>query len=205
MNLQRPLQVVAPTLDGDVLTLLARADRALTGRAIERESGASHGGIQRALEHLVGEGIVTRERAGRAFLYRLNRDHLAAPWIEGLALLRLELIDRLREHVAAWERSAAAVSLFGSAARGESGRGSDIDLLVVRRADVDYDDRVWREQVGSLEQAAARWTGNDARVLELAVDELAADEPVVDNAATEGIELSGSLRRLLHQARRRQA
>ena len=39
VNLQRPFQLVAPTLDGEVLTLLARADRALTGRAIARESG----------------------------------------------------------------------------------------------------------------------------------------------------------------------
>jgi hypothetical protein len=202
VNFQRPFQVVAPTLDGDVLTLLARADRALTGRAIERESGASHGGVQRALEHLVAEGVVTREAAGRAFLYRLNRDHLAAPWIEGLAALRLELIDRLRAQVAGWERPAAAVSLFGSAARGEAGRDSDIDLLVIRPADVDYEDGVWREQVGSLEQAAARWTGNDARVLEFTADELAADEPVLDTAAAEGVDLYGSLRRLLRQARR---
>src|SRR6266516_2594502 len=119
VNLQRPFQVVAPTLDGDVLTLLARADRPLTGRAVARESGASHGGVQRALAHLVAEGIVTRERAGRAFLYRLNRDHLAARWIEGLASLRLELIERLRETVTAWQVPADAVVLFGSAARNE--------------------------------------------------------------------------------------
>src|SRR5665647_1343281 len=112
MNLQRPFQVIAPTLDGDVLTLLARADRAMTGRAIERESGSSHGGVQRALEHLVAEGIITRERAGRAFLYRLNREHLAAPWIEGLASLRLELIERLRELVGGWQVPAAAVVLL---------------------------------------------------------------------------------------------
>lgn len=199
MNLQRPFQVVAPTLDGDVLTLLARADRPLTGRAIARESGASHGGIQRALEHLVAEGIVTRERAGRAFLYRLNRDHLAARWIEGLASLRLELIERLRQAVASWGLPAEAIVLFGSAAREEAGRGSDIDLLVIRPTAVDYDDPIWREQVRTLESAAAAWTGNDTRVLEYAADE----EPVLDTAAAEGVELHGSLRRLLRTARRR--
>jgi predicted nucleotidyltransferase len=203
MNLQRPFQVVAPTLDGDVLTLLARADRPLTGRAIARESGASHGGVQRALQHLVAEGIVTREPAGRAFLYRLNRDHLAARWIERLALLRLELIERLRETVAAWPASADAVVLFGSAARNEAGQRSDIDLLVIRPTTVDYDDPVWREQVRTLETAAATWTGNDTRVLEYAADEIASEEPVLDIAAAEGIELHGSLRRLVRTARRR--
>jgi predicted transcriptional regulator len=205
MNLQRPFQVVAPTLDGDVLTLLARADRPLTGRAIARESGGSHGGVQRALEHLVAEGIVTRERAGRAFLYRLNRDHLAARWIEGLASLRLELIERLRQTVATWHVPADAVVLFGSAARNEAGQQSDIDLLVIRPTTVDYDDPVWRGQVRTLESAAATWTGNDTRVLEYATDELANEEPVLDIAAAEGIELHGSLRRLLRTARRRRA
>jgi predicted nucleotidyltransferase len=202
MNLQRPFQVVAPTLDGDVLTLLARADQPFTGRAIERESGASHGGVQRALEHLVAEGIVTRERAGRAFLYRLNRDHLAAPWIEGLASLRLQLIGRLRETVAAWQVPADAVVLFGSAARNEAGQRSDIDLLVIRPATVAYDHPMWREQVRALETAAARWTGNDIRVLEYASDENLNEEPVLDIAAAEGIELHGSLRRLLRAQRR---
>lgn len=203
MNLQRPFQVVAPTLDGDVLTLLARADRALTGRAIERESGGSHGGVQRALGHLVAEGIVTREAAGRAFLYRLNRDHLAARWIEGLASLRLELIERLRQTVASWQLPAAAVVLFGSAARGEAGRGSDIDLLVIRPTAVDYDDPLWREQVSALESAAAAWTGNDARALEYAADELDDEEPVLGTAVAEGVELYGSVRRLLRAARQR--
>ncbi len=172
----------------------------MTGRAIERASGGSHGGVQRALEHLVAEGIVTRERAGRAYLYRLNRDHLAARWIEGLASLRLELIERLRETVAGWELAAAAVVLFGSVARGEAGRVSDIDLLVVRPTAISANDPLWREQVSALESAAAAWTGNDARMLEYGVDELADGEPVLDGAAVEGIEVYGSLRRLLQQA-----
>jgi predicted nucleotidyltransferase len=205
MNLQRPFQVVAPTLDGDVLTLLARADRSVTGRAIEREISASHGGVRRALEHLVAEGIVSRERAGRAFLYRLNRDHLAAPWIEGLAFLRLKLIERLRETISDWQLPPDASVLFGSAARGEAGTESDIDILVIRPAAVDPDDPTWREQVRALEVAVASWTGNDARVLEYGADELDRAEPVLETAAAEGVELYGSLRRLLRTVGRRRA
>lgn len=207
VNLQRPFQVIAPTLDGDVLTLLARGDRALTGRAIEKEigSGGSHGGVRRALDHLVAEGIVTREPAGQAYLYRLNREHLAAPWIERLANLRLELIDRLRTQLESWQPPPPAASLFGSAARGEAGRESDIDLLIVRPAPIDYDDLIWRGQVTMLEEAAARWTGNDVRVLEIGANELAIDEPAFDTVAEEGVELVGSLRRLRAHARRRRA
>lgn len=201
MNLQRPFQVVGPTLDGDVLTLLARADRSLTGRAIEREIPASHGGVRRALQHLVAEGIVRRESAGRAFLYRLNREHLAAPWIEGLASLRLELIERLRQTISGWQLPPDASVLFGSAGRGEAGARSDIDLLVIRPAGVDADDPLWREQVGTLQSAAVSWTGNDVRVLEYGAGELEDGEPVLDTAATEGVELYGSLRKRLRTTR----
>jgi hypothetical protein len=200
MNLQRPFQVVAPTLDGDVLTALAGADRTLTGRAIERETGGSHGGVQRALDHLLAEGIVTRQRAGRAYLYQLNGDHLAAQWIQGLATLRLQLIDRLRTSIGSWKIPPASGVLFGSAARGEAGRASDLDLLMIRPAGTNADDDSWREQVMALERAASAWTGNDARVLEYGEEELAVDAPVLATAAAEGVELHGSLRRLLAHA-----
>jgi len=203
VNLQRPFQVIAPTLDGDVLTVLARADRVLTGRAIERETNASHGGVQRALDHLVAEGIVSRERAGPAYLYRLNRDHLAAPWIEGLAALRLQLIDRLRHSIGSWEIQPVASVLFGSAARGEAGRASDLDLLMIRPRGIDADDETWRKQLIALQEAVSGWTGNDARVLEYGEEELELDEPVLETAAAEGVELHGSLRGLLARKRRR--
>jgi predicted nucleotidyltransferase len=202
MNLQRPLQVVAPTLDGDVLSVLARADRVLTGRALERETGGSHGGVQRALDHLVAEGVVSRQPAGRAYLYRLNREHLAAPWIQGLATLRLQLIDRLRSSIASWEIQPTSSVLFGSAARGEAGRASDLDVLMIRPAGIGADDETWREQVMALQEAVAAWTGNDLRVLEYGEQELGLDEPVLATAGAEGIELHGSLRRLLAHERR---
>jgi predicted nucleotidyltransferase len=197
MNLQRPFQVISPTLDGDVLTALARADRPLTGRAIEHAIGASHGGVQRAVRHLLSEGIISSERAGRAHLYRLNREHLAAPWIEGLATLRLQLIERIRGEIDSWSIAPAAAVLFGSAARDEAGPASDLDLLVIRRAATDGDDEMWREQLLTLAEVVGAWTGNDARVLEYGEDELDSGETVLATAAVEGVELFGSLRRLL--------
>lgn len=194
---------MAPTLDGDVLTVLARAERALTGRAIERETRSSHGGVQRALDHLVSEGIVSRERAGRAYLYRLNREHLAASWIEGLATLRLQLIDRLRESIGEWEIEPAASVLFGSAARDEADTASDLDLLMIRPQGVDAESAVWRAQLMEIQEAVSGWTGNDVRVLEYGEEEIGAREPVLDDAALEGIELHGSLRQLLARRLRR--
>lgn len=92
-----------------------------------------------------------------------------------------------------------AAALFGSAGRGDGVASSDLDVLIIRPELVDVEDEKWREQLDSLQQAATRWTGNDARVLEYGEDELSRrsrQEPVVVTALEEGIELAGSLRAL---------
>ncbi len=113
------------------------------------------------------------------------------------------MIDRLRAAIAGWERPPAVALLFGSAARGDADREGDIDILIVRSAEVWEDEAAWREQIMGLETAAHAWTGNDARVLEYGEDEvagLAAVESPIQAAAREGIELFGS-RRPLRPAR----
>src|SRR5512142_2569560 len=96
VELSHTLRVVTSALDGDVLGVLARADAAFTGREIARLVGASKEGTRHVLARLVEQGIVRREPAGAAQMYRLNRDHLAAPAIIELAGLREELLQRLR-------------------------------------------------------------------------------------------------------------
>jgi predicted nucleotidyltransferase len=197
MDFRHPLSTVTPTLDGDVLVVLAGVDAELTGREVHRlaNRGSEHG-VRKVLDRLAVEGVVHRRPAGSAKLYRLNREHLAAPAIEALAGLRQELLRRAREAVGAWETRPAAVLVFGSFARGEAGRESDIDVLVVRPSAVDPDEPTWRSQLTTLEAALSAWTGNDARVLEYGEDEIASDEEVLASALREGIEIAGSLRRL---------
>src|SRR4051812_28639181 len=140
MDFRRPLSTVTPTLDGDVLVVLAGVDAELTGREVHRlaNRGSEHG-IRKVLDRLVDEGVVNRRPAGSAKLYRLNREHLAAPAIEALAGMRRELLRRMRDAATAWEITPAGVVLFGSFARGEASRESDVDILVVRPAQVDAD------------------------------------------------------------------
>ena len=209
MDLRRPLTSVTPTLDGDALAVLAGGDVELSGREVHRLAGrGSEHGMRKVLDRLAAEGVVLRRSAGQANLYKLNRDHLAAAAIESLAGLRQELLRRMRAAVDAWEVAALVVVLFGSAARGAAGRGSDIDLLVVRHDAVDPEDPTWRAQLTSLADAVTTWTGNDTRVLEYSraeYAEAAADgEPVLADALRDGIEIGGSLRSLrrLSQARR---
>jgi predicted nucleotidyltransferase len=197
MQFQRPLTVVTPTLDGDVLSALARADREFSGRELARH--VAHGsteGIRRAADRLVAEGVVSRREAGAAHMYRLNREHLAAPWIEGLASLREQALKRLRDHLGEWQLPPRVALLFGSVARGEAGVRSDLDILVVRRGDCDGGDETWRDQLLDLQQSGSAWTGNETRVLEYGEDELSGEleDPVLADALRDGIELYGSRR-----------
>jgi predicted nucleotidyltransferase len=195
MDFRRPLSVVAPTLDGDVLGVLAGADEEFTGRRIHRVLGhGSEHGVRKAADRLVEQGIVSRRQAGQAKLYSLNRGHLAAPYVEGLGSLRAQLVERLKESVGDWKKPPAYMSLFGSVARGEAGPESDLDLLVVRRLDTKEHQPRWQDQLAALEREATEWTGNEARVIEFGKDELA--DPgvrgVVEEAVEEGIQIYGS-------------
>jgi predicted nucleotidyltransferase len=148
------------------------------------------------LERLVEQGIVDREEAGRAFLFTLNREHLAASAVEVLADLREELLRRIRHTVEGWNVKARHLSLFGSAARGEGGTDSDIDLFVVRFRAIEFQEPVWREQVDLLSWQVERWTGNPARIVEVDDREVAhlrkERPPVVDELLADAIGLVGS-------------
>lgn len=205
MDFRRPLSVIAPTLDGDVLGVLAGADEEFTGRRIHRVLGhGSEHGVRKAADRLVEQGIVSRRQAGQAKLYSLNRSHLAAPYVEGLGSLRAQLVARLKDVVVGWKIPPAFVFLFGSVARGEAGPESDLDLLVVRRVAIKEESPRWQDQLANLEREATVWTGNEARVIEYGKRELAdpAVREVVEEALGEGIKIFGTrlgLSRLLER------
>jgi predicted nucleotidyltransferase len=204
MDFRRPLQVITPTLDGDILSVLARAEAEMTGRELQRVIGhGSHQGVRNAADRLVEQGVVSRRPAGNANLYQLNRGHVAAPWIEGLASLPGQVLDRLRDVIKEWQPPAVLVVLFGSVSRGEATPASDLDLLVIRPADREPDDPAWLRQLSKLQTDATEWTGNDARILEFGEQELAAGESrqVLADAARDGIELYGKLRMLRRNSR----
>lgn len=193
MDLAHPLAVITPTVDGDVLRVLAGATVEFTPGQVHlilQEHSAS--GVAKVLARLTDQGIVLRRRAGSAYLYQLNRDHLAAPHIIALAQQRRTLLDRLRETVTGWKIPPVYGALFGSGARGDHTAASDLDLFLVRPDDADRD--AWDEQTSALSQQATLWTGNDARILEFSEAEArkhAVSEAVLASIAEEGCTFAG--------------
>jgi len=173
MDVARPHAVLCPTLDSEVLVVLASTTRPLTGRDVARlVRKGSRAGVHRTLRRLVEHGVVLATEAGPAFLYVLNRDHLAAPAVEILASLRQQLVIRLRGAIDAWDVKPAHASLFGSAARGDGDTSSDIDLFFVRPGKIGEDDPSWRSRLDRLVGDVERWTGNRATVAEVSEAEV---------------------------------
>jgi predicted transcriptional regulator len=179
VDLSRPLSTVTPTLDGDVLAVLANNNATFTTGQLHRVlKRRSEEGIRKVLQRLAKQGIVRVERVGQAFAYRLNRDHLAAEHIIGLAQLPKTFLKRIEDHLQSWHVSPVYAAVFGSAARGSMTVDSDVDLLLIRPDDVDHD--LWETQVYDLVTQVTRWAGNDTRPLEFTAAEVVAhgrDEP----------------------------
>ncbi len=173
MDLSRPISVVAPTVDADVLALLASADVPFTGRQVHRVLGRySQTGVNRVLNRLVHEGIVARTTAGSARTYLLNHDHLQAECVLGLVRARERLVERLQRTMDEWPDEPHFAALYGSAASGQHSDDSDIDLFIVRPDDVEDDDDDWTERLLELRTLVARWTGNDCETVEMSTEEV---------------------------------
>jgi hypothetical protein len=137
--------VVTPTLDAAVLQALAATTAWASGAQVHRLAGAgSSDGVRKVLARLVEQGIVLADEHPHATLYVLNRDHVAAGSIVALTRLRADIVDRIATAVTGWQPPLVHASLFGSFARGEATKASDIDVLLVlgkRR-----DEPAWRRR-----------------------------------------------------------
>lgn len=193
MDLERPLSVVTPTLDGDVLARLALVEESFTPGQLQRLlPSASVDGIRRVLNRLARQGVVDAAPAGAvATMYRLNREHVAADAIIQLANLRSSVLAKIESELSSWQAPPTYAAVFGSWARREARSTSDLDLFLVRPHAVP--DGLWEAQVGAVEHHITRWTGNDARTLVLleSVVRVHPDDPVLGSIVREGVTVAG--------------
>ena len=206
MELSRPLSTITPTLDGDVLAVLARHDSSFTTGQLHRVlSNYSEEGIRKVLQRLSRQGIVHSDRVGNAFSYRFNRAHLAAEPIIRLADIMSTFLARLTDRLDSWEVPPVYAAVFGSAARGSMTVDSDLDLLLVRPDDAT--DELWAAQVDQLVEDVTRWTGNDTRTLQFTEADLVAgvrEDPVLQDVLNDGLTVAGSRAWLNKQLRKPQ-
>lgn len=172
MDFVRPVQSLIPGAQGRVLDVLARTTAELNLGTVARLAGVSPAQASRVLPRLVLLGVVERRDVPPASLYRLVRGNLMAQAVVDLVDVRERTIERLRVLAGAIRPAPASLVLFGSLARREAAADSDIDVLVVRRADVDEDDSGWNRTLGDWLIEARRATGNFVNHLEVSAAEV---------------------------------
>lgn len=203
MDVSSPISSVIPGVPGVVLQILARTELPLTGNGIAdlADGVVSRAGVTKALSTLVAHGLVECRPAGRANLYTLNRQHVAAEAIVALSSLRQATIDRLTALVGNMVIKPVGVYLFGSAARGDGTAESDVDVLVVRPSRANED--VWTSQMMDLARSVRAWTGNACEILEFTKSDLEAlvrkKDRLVTSLRNDVVVISGpKLRSLAH-------
>ena len=179
-----------PGARGAVLAVLLRTGAPLTGRQVHALVSDEHSlwSVQEALKVLTRLGIVETQTIGRAGVHTINEGHAAVAHLRVLA----DPIGMLRAAIAgAVGSDVESVIVFGSIARGQASRSSDIDLAVI--ASPGWDGR------SHLEDAVRSSVGNGCDVLVFTAGQFtqlaASGEPVVTDILRDGLPLIGSMPR----------
>jgi predicted nucleotidyltransferase len=193
MRFHDPLDdILGSRIQVRVLRVLARTEsRGLTGRDLARMCASSASQTTSALRKLEEAGLVTRDIAGRSYVWRLAERHSLIPVLKSLfrdeagsmGALKSEIRNLIRE------LPIRRAVLFGSVARGDEGPTSDVDLLLTVRSHSDKQ-RV-EETVSAASLRFATRFGNPLSALVLEESHLRSptNPTLLSNIRREGVEL----------------
>jgi UTP:GlnB (protein PII) uridylyltransferase len=125
------------------------------------------------LPDLVALGVVERQEVPPSSLFRLVTEHVASQALLALARSTDTVFGEMGRLAGALPHPPVSVIVFGSFARREADAGSDIDVVVIRPAEVDADDDEWSASLEAWRRDVRRLTGNPVEVLEVSADEAA--------------------------------
>ena len=195
MDFRHPIESIIPGAQGRVLAVLLNSTGDLNVRNIARIGGVSVAQASRVLPGRVELGIVERREVPPSSLFRLIPEHVASRSLLELVNVRRGLFGELGILSESLNPKPTSVIVFGSVARGDSGDGSDLDLIVVRPSDLPNDDR-WIDELEKFRISAQRASGNSVELLEVGSTEignrLTALDGVWCDVRREGIVVFGS-------------
>lgn len=173
VDFRRSVEVVIPGVQGRILAVLAETTAELNLRTIARLSGVSPAQASRVLPELVALGLVERREAPPSALFALIEDNVAGRLVRALSRSRETVLEELGTMAGQMDPSPVSAVVFGSLARGEADALSDVDVVLVRPADVDEDDEPWASSSEGWRTSARRLTGNPVQVIEIGETEVA--------------------------------
>lgn len=173
MDFVRPIEAIVPGAQGRVLAVLAETTAELNLRTIAQLAGISQAQASRLLPDLVALGVIERREVPPASLFRLVPEHVASRALLALARSTDTVLDEMGRLAGALPQQPVSVIVFGSFSRREAAADSDIDVVVVRPAEVGEDDDAWSASLEAWRRDVRRLTGNPVEVLEVGEDEAA--------------------------------
>lgn len=115
-----------------VLSLLySHTDESFYLRQLVRITGIGVGAMQRELKQLTDSGIIRRLQIGRQIFFQANTDCPVFKELRDLVIKTIGFGDVLRSALVPLAERIQLAFIYGSLARGEETRGSDLDVLVV--------------------------------------------------------------------------
>ena len=194
MDFRQPVEAVIPGAQGKLLAVFAETTAGLSVRTAARLSGVSLAQTSRILPELATLGILDRTEIPPSTVYQLVEENAASRAIRSLARSRDRVLSELGELAKLMVIPPVSIIVFGSFARGEAGRESDVDIVMVRGSCIDASSE-WSEGLDEWRRSARRLTGNEVEVME--VDEfdvslrLRSRRPVWQDIRREGIVVFG--------------
>lgn len=185
-----------------VLKLLFFHEEGLTGRGLANLVGCSTFKMQKVLEILVSQGLVTKSVVGRAHTYRTNGEHiLMQKVIRPLIDFEKSLFSDLGKLIMKFlDIKPLSIILYGSVARGDELPNSDLDLFLI------YGNEVTQHSIrhigDTLMEVIPRKYGNPVSIRRSCVSDFQnranKKDPLIRNIIREGRVIAGlSLSELL--------
>ena len=114
--------------------LYARADEEHLQESLIQLAGLGRGTVQRELEFLARAGVVRRTVRGRQVYFQANAESPIYAELRGLVVKTAGVGDALRSALAPLSGRIRVAFIYGSVAKGNERRGSDVDVMVIGEA-----------------------------------------------------------------------
>jgi uncharacterized protein len=114
--------------------LFSHPDESFYVRKIVRAAESGQGSVQRELRHLERAGIIKRSVEGRHVYYQANPECPIFAEIKGMVAKTVGGVEILARALASLRGKIKVAFIYGSMARAEQRRGSDVDVFVIGAA-----------------------------------------------------------------------
>jgi len=116
----------------EVLSLLyGHTDESFYLRQIVRAAGVGLGAVQREVKQLSEAGIIRRTVRGKQVYYQANPESAVFSEIKSLVVKTVGVGDVLRASLSPFADQIKVAFIYGSFARGDERRSSDVDVLII--------------------------------------------------------------------------